>query len=77
MAPSLACVRNQATAEWEARAELDVGVLIHAYLATHPAPGESDLSQRLGGIAEDLQVAGRTRLRALGSRALVAIGGGA
>jgi hypothetical protein len=47
---------------WEGRAELDVGVLIAAYLLTHPAPASSTLAMELASIAEDLQVEGRRKL---------------
>jgi hypothetical protein len=63
--------------EWEARAELEVGVLIHSYLLTHPAPGESEMAARLQSIAEDLQTSGRMRVSRWHRRPLVAIKGGA
>jgi hypothetical protein len=61
---------------WGAHANLDIGVLIHAYLSSHPAPGDSDLARCFATCAEDLQVAGRTNLGRLGSRPLVAVAGG-
>ena len=79
MALSLAATPTSSTDDlrlWEAHTELDVGVLIHAYLLSHPAPGDCDVARRLAACAEDLQCAGRTKLDRLGRRPLVAITGG-
>jgi hypothetical protein len=58
---------------WEARAQTDIGILIHRYLAEHPPAGPSrhhDLYERW---ASQLQAAGRARLQALGAAQLRAV----
>lgn len=61
--------------EWEARAELDIGTLIHSYLLTHPAPERSELVEDLESSAEHLLEAGFMDLDRLGRRRLQAVGG--
>jgi hypothetical protein len=58
-----------AVAEWEARAELSVGVLITRYLAENPCPGPSLVCADFGEWSELLQLDGRLRLEETGSRA--------
>jgi hypothetical protein len=63
-------------ARWEAHAESDIGVRIHAYLLNHPPPADSDIADRLDRIARDLQESGRLNLQSLHQRRLRAVGAG-
>lgn len=69
----LAAEPTRETAEWDARAEVEIGVLIHAYLLNHPPPPASTTAPRLERIAIDLQECGRANLAALGARRLIAV----
>jgi hypothetical protein len=62
---------------WEARTEADIGMLIHSYLVTHPAPQPSELVEDLEGSAEMLLDAGLTNLDHLGQPRLRVAGGDA
>ena len=61
-------------AEWEARAQVDVGVMIDRYLAEHPPPAASRGHDLLALWARRLRRAGRARLRAQGASRLRRVG---
>jgi hypothetical protein len=63
--------------EWEARAQADIGVLIHSYLLTHPAPCRSVVADALDDSAAMLMDAGLRWLNHLGQPRLRLTGGSA
>lgn len=56
--------------EWDARAQLEIGVLVSRYLADHPAPGPTSCRDDLQLWAAELSLAGEVDLQALGARRL-------
>jgi hypothetical protein len=64
-------------AEWEARAQADIGVLIRSYLLTHPAPVRSEVADVLDDSAARLISAGSMLLDHLGEPRLRIAGGDA
>jgi hypothetical protein len=62
---------------WEARTEADIGMLIHSYLLTHPAPGRSEVADNLEDAAARLVNAGVINLDRLGQPRLRIAGGDA
>jgi hypothetical protein len=73
---ALSVVRPREQEEWEARAGLDIGALIHGYLVTHPAPEDSRLVRDLREGSELLLDGGRAGLKQLGLPRFVALAGG-
>jgi hypothetical protein len=73
MAVSIAREPTDESRAWDARAELDIGVLIHSYLVTHPAPAGSEVALALQACADGLQDAGRVRLRLFGLTSLTVV----
>lgn len=59
--------------EWEARAQLDIGLLIARYLADRPAPGRSRHADLYRQWSDSLQAAGRSRLMDVGARRFQAV----
>jgi hypothetical protein len=53
---------------WDARAELDVGLMMLRYLADHPAPAGTKLAADLETWGSSLARDGDERLRAAGQR---------
>ena len=57
---------GESLAQWEARAEHTIGVLIRRYLARNPPPGRSQVALDLQKWSHALAVDGRARLQELG-----------
>jgi len=66
----MAAPDRQSAIEWDARAELDVGLMIKRYLAENPPPKQSRVADDLERWAEGLEDDGRARLQAAGRRRL-------
>lgn len=60
-------------AEWDARAELDIGRMIGRYLAQRPAPVDSAVAADLSTWATRLEEDGTDRLAVLGARPLTLV----
>ncbi|HEY4810334.1 MAG TPA: hypothetical protein VIH71_04675 [Solirubrobacteraceae bacterium] len=73
MAVSIAREPTDESRAWDARAELDIGVLIHSHLVTHPAPAASEVAAAMQRRADGLQDAGRAKLRRFGLRVIAAV----
>ena len=57
-------------AEWEARARLDVAILIERYLSQNPPPAASAHAEKYRSWASGLRAAGEAHLVALAARRL-------
>ncbi len=55
---------------WEARAQIDVALLIDRYLAESPPPGESHHAELFALWSRQCRAAGEARLASLGARRL-------
>lgn len=63
--------------EWDARATLDIGMLIERYLSERPPPCETLTSAAWTTWSAQLKERGEDRLATLGSRRLAPVGAGA
>jgi hypothetical protein len=64
---------DDAAERWDARAEVDVAVLIRRYLSDHPPPASSELAADLRLWSQNLTHDGLARLEACGGRRLRAV----